>query len=86
MESADATSDWVDTIGVVHTATRPFKEAKVSVFYLSSYSTDYVLLPESTWADALRVAAITHRVVNPEEEPGTPPPASCPMPATESQV
>ena len=38
----------LNLIGIIHDLTRPLKEAGISVFAISTYDTDYLLMPQDS--------------------------------------
>ena len=45
----------VNLVGILHDLTKPLKEAGISVFVISTYDTDYLLVPEKSYDDAIQV-------------------------------
>ena len=45
----------LDQVGILHDLTKPLKEAGISIFAISTYDTDYLLVPQKSYNDAIQV-------------------------------
>ncbi|MFC2098262.1 ACT domain-containing protein [Bacteroidota bacterium] len=44
----------LNLVGVLHDLTKPLKEAGISVFAISTYDTDYLLVPERSYNETIQ--------------------------------
>ncbi len=44
----------LNLVGILHDLTRPLKEAGISVFVISTYNTDYLLIPHDSYDQAIQ--------------------------------
>lgn len=49
-------------VGVLHSVLKPLADAQVSIFAVSTFDTDYVLVKEEQWLAALQVLRHHHRI------------------------
>jgi len=50
-------------VGVLHSVLKPLAEAHVSIFAISTFDTDYVLVKEEQWLVALQVLRHHHQIL-----------------------
>ena len=52
----------LDQVGVLHDLSRPLKDAGISIFAVSTYDTDYLLIPGSLLDKAVKVLSATYLI------------------------
>jgi hypothetical protein len=50
----------LDQVGILHDLSRPLKNAGISIFVVSTYDTDYLLIPGSLFEKAIKVLSATY--------------------------
>ncbi|HEC43545.1 MAG TPA: ACT domain-containing protein [Bacteroides sp.] len=51
--------------GILHDLSKPLKEAGISIFAISTYDTDYLFIPESSYGSAIQVLSDSY-IIRPE--------------------
>lgn len=52
----------LDQVGILHNLSRPLKDAGISIFAVSTYDTDYLLVPGSLFEKAIKVLSATYLI------------------------
>lgn len=50
--------------GILHDITRPLKKAGISVFVISTFDTDYLLVPGKSYTESIRILSKEFRVLS----------------------
>ena len=53
----------LDLVGILHDLSKPLKEAGISIFSISTYTTDYLLVPGSSYERAIEVLSTEYKIM-----------------------
>ncbi|KJE97286.1 hypothetical protein CAOG_07720 [Capsaspora owczarzaki ATCC 30864] len=55
-------ADWINKTGIVKSVTKPLAEANITIFYLSTYQNDFIMVPERLLEAAVIVLSKNYKV------------------------